>query len=101
MTLEETVEYFRDMVESCGAYELCPCFHDDMEMTKIALSALEKQVAKKPKAHTVDVERLKIDDVIFFKGTTVYRCPNCNDFISRIYDFCYKCGQALDWRVTK
>ena len=62
-----------------------------------AIEALDKQVAKRPKPHTVDVEKLKIGNANWCKGTTVYRCPNCNDFISRTYDFCYKCGQKLDW----
>ena len=93
MTLEETVEYFRDMVESCGAYELCPCFHDDMEMTKIALSALEKQVAKKP--------REAIQSGFFW-------CPACSKAIkmriegSKInISYCPFCGHALDWRNTE
>ena len=65
-----------------------------------AIEALDKQVAKRPKPHTVDVEKLKIGNANWCKGTTVYRCPNCNDFISRTYDFCYKCGQKLDWSDT-
>lgn len=100
MTLEETVEYFRDMVEGCGAYELCPCFHDDMEMTKIALSALEKQVAKKPiidKANLTDFQ--------------TFHCPSCNKKIisrldgewiaGRLQKYCDDCGQALGWRDTE
>ena len=93
MTLEETVEYFRDMVESCGAYELCPCFHDDMEMTKIALSALEKQTPKKPREAV---------------QTGFFWCPDCKRAIKmRIEDskinisYCPFCGQALDWRETE
>ena len=74
---------------------------DYAEAFEVAIEALKKQVAEKPKSHTVDVEKLKIGNVNWCKGTTVYRCPNCNDFISRIYDFCYKCGQALDWRETE
>ena len=62
-----------------------------------AIEALDKRVAKKPKPHTVDVEKLKIGNANWCKGTTVYRCPKCNNFISRTYNFCYKCGQALDW----
>lgn len=92
MTLKETVEYFRDMVEGCGAYELCPCFKDDMEMTKIALSALEKQVEKTPK---------KI-------GKQHYACPLCDSILNISYDdifvyemplpnYCETCGQSLGW----
>ena len=93
MTLEETVEYFRDMVESCGAYELCPCFHDYMEMTKIALSALEKQVAKKP----IPTEEQNIRYVMN------YTCPSCGKHCigTGIANYCYHCGQALDWRETE
>lgn len=88
MTLEETVEYFRDMVEGCGAYELCPCFHDDMEMIKIALSALEKQIKKKP-------------NLWCGKITT---CPNCLRAISQTEALdvhCKYCGQFIDWSDTE
>ena len=67
----------------------------------IAQKALKKQIPKKPKAHIVDIDKLKIGNANWCKGTTVYRCPNCNDFISRIYDFCYKCGQKIDWGNDK
>lgn len=68
------------------------------EAFETAINALERQTPKKPRAHTVDVDKLKIGNANWCKGTTVYRCPNCNDFISRIYDFCYKCGQKINWR---
>lgn len=64
---------------------------------KLAIEALEKQIPKKPTAHKVDVPKIKVGNGFFGKGTTVYRCPCCNELISRIYDCCYKCGQALDW----
>lgn len=90
MTLEETYEYFKEMIDGCGAYELCPCGKDDMEMTKIALSAIEKQIPKKPKKDEYDY----------------YVCPSCgaDDYalmhdsnIADKYNFCHTCGQALDW----
>ena len=59
--------------------------------------AVERQVAKKPTAHKVDVEAIKIGNANWEKGTTVYKCPCCNQFISIIYDYCYKCGQKIDW----
>ena len=85
-------------IKECGLNIENPT-HDIVE--DCIVSALEKQILKKPRAHTVDVDKLKIGNANWCKGTTVYRCPNCNDFISRIYDFCYKCGQALDWGVTE
>ena len=93
MTLESTVEYFREMVQECGAYELCPCDKDDMEMTKIALNALEKQIPKKPA-----LEGDGYDD----NGELIYDtwiCPNCEEHYEvdyDIYDYCPKCGQAID-----
>lgn len=88
MTVEQTYEYFKEMIDGCGAYELCPYAKDDMEMTKIALAALEKQIPKKPTIHGYREGR-EIN-------TISYTCPICNKHISR-ESFCYHCGQALDW----
>ena len=64
-------------------------------------SALKKQIPQKPTPKVVDVEKIKIGNAAWCKGTTIYYCPNCNDFISRIYTYCHKCGQALDWSDTE
>lgn len=64
---------------------------------KLAIEALGKQIPKKPTAHKVDVPKIKVGNGFFGKGTTVYRCPCCNELISRICNCCYKCGQVLDW----
>ena len=68
-----------------------------IECREVIHKALEKQIPKKPTAHKVDVPKIKVGNGFFGKGTTVYRCPCCNELISRICDCCYKCGQALDW----
>ena len=65
------------------------------------MEALEKQIPKKPTPHKVEVEKIKIGNANWGKGTTIYKCPNCNEFISRTYDYCYNCGQALDWSDTE
>lgn len=62
-----------------------------------AISAIEKQIPKKPTPSVVKSEKIKIGNANWCKGTTVYKCPNCNEYISKIYDYCYKCGQALLW----
>ena len=93
MTAEEAIKTIRVAIaEVEWEYPL-----DYSVAFEMAIEALEKQSAKKPKPHTVDVEKLKIGNANWCKGTTVYRCPKCNNFISRTYNFCYKCGQALDW----
>ena len=71
------------------------------ELMQITVEALEKQMPKKPTPHIVDVAKLKIGNANWHKNTTVYKCPCCNNFISRLYEFCFKCGQALDWSDTE
>lgn len=61
------------------------------------ISALEKQIPKKPTPHKVEVDKIKIGNTNWCKGTTVFRCPCCNEFISRTYTYCSECGQALEW----
>ena len=60
-----------------------------------AISALEKQVLKKPKKKEEN------------QYSTFYDCPCCGGYlVSKIdgelcggqkYKYCYRCGQALDW----
>lgn len=61
----------------------------------IAISALEKQIPKKP-----------ILDTIFSSGVKWWRCPVCNKIIvgciaNRPQKYCDDCGQALDWSDSK
>lgn len=80
---------------------------DDFEMRiskdcyKGIITALEKQIPEKPTPQVVKGGKRLIGNGWWCNGTTVYRCPNCNEFISRTYDYCYKCGQALDWSDTE
>lgn len=57
---------------------------------EIAISALEKQIPKKP-----------ILDTIFPSGVKWFRCPTCNNKIVSRLDgqekYCSNCGQALDF----
>lgn len=68
-----------------------------LQTMQVAKSALEKQIPKKPIPKIVDVDKIKIGNASWCKGTTIYHCPNCKDYISRIYKRCHNCGQALDW----
>ena len=51
--------------------------------------ALEKQIAKKPRK--IEVEG--------YRYTDTYKCPTCEGNFSGtgIADYCYHCGQKLDW----
>ena len=49
---------------------------------KTAISALEKQIPKKPIYKTEELFRF---------------CPNCDFPLPLCFKFCNGCGQALDW----
>lgn len=53
-------------------------------------AAVEKQTAKKPRKTESEG----------YRYTDTYRCPNCGGNFSGtgIADYCYHCGQKLDWR---
>ena len=54
---------------------------------ELAISALEKQIPKKP---------IKSDREIRY--CEVWKCHNCGfEWSGRVVDYCYKCGQAIDW----
>lgn len=93
----------QEIIESINYCSKCnndsiPTTQEDLKTIK---EALEKQIPKKPTAHKVEVPKIKVGNGFFGKGTTVYRCPCCNELISRICDCCYKCGQAIDWSDFK
>jgi len=66
------------------------------EACRMGMEALEYRTQKKPISLKADKD-IKIGAGTWKKGVIVYKCPRCNDFISRSSDFCNKCGQALDW----
>lgn len=64
------------------------------EAAKIAMQALEKQIAKKPTP--IDYKKYidVIDNAIVLRGA--YWCPNCKRVV-KSGSFCSDCGQKLDW----
>ena len=68
----------------------------DVEALKIAVKALKKQIPHKPIVMKAEQD-IKIRAGTWKAGTTVYKCPRCDSFISRSSNYCVKCGQALDW----
>ena len=94
MTNEEAIDELRYQEKLRGKginYQV------DNLVISAAVSALEKQIAKKPIPHIVNAEKIKTGNGYCGKGTTIYYCPNCKDFISRMYTYCHKCGQKLLW----
>lgn len=62
---------------------------DNEELSKCIDEALEKQIAKKP----IPTEEQNI------RFAMNYTCPSCKKYFTGtgIADYCYHCGQALDW----
>lgn len=59
--------------------------------------ALEKQILKKPTSYKVEFVEKKAGCEIRTEYGRSYSCPRCERFLSDRYDWCYACGQALDW----
>ncbi len=59
-----------------------------------AAAALDKQTAVKPISIKA-TSNIKLGAVTWHKGATVYKCPCCNSFISRVSNYCNECGQAI------
>ena len=67
-----------------------------------AIAALEKQIPKKIKV---------LESVGNIPGMQECYCPNCGQLVAKLYDceifvcvkgnYCYSCGQALDWSVEE
>ncbi|HUM45226.1 MAG TPA: hypothetical protein PKI14_19945, partial [Fervidobacterium sp.] len=74
----------------CHGEGICPEFEEEMERDAIerAIKALEKQVPQKVKK---------------YKGLNETACPECGiafgyyEYDDEKFDYCYNCGQKLDW----
>ena len=88
MTREEAIEIIKRVDICANAAETA---------RDMAIDALKKQMPQKPIPHKVDATAIIIGSTTWCKGTTVHKCPCCSSFISKLYSFCFKCGQAFDW----
>lgn len=61
----------------------------------LAIESLEKQIPIKP-IELKNGKDLKIGASIWRAGVPVYKCPNCESFISHSSRYCSNCGQAID-----
>lgn len=90
VTLEETAEHFKKMVNGFGIYGLSTSRPKDAEMIEIALYALDAQIPKKPVRGT-------------WENKECWYCPSCGEIVVEKQkneysnNCCGSCGQALDW----
>ena len=92
MTIEEAKKQLEELIQDrksfiCGGDD--EIYKADIKALKTAISALEKQIPRKP------IE----------KSPWVYHCPRCDsrtieDAFIKKFKFCPDCGQALDWSDT-
>ena len=78
MTESEAIKEFQDNIDLPYGVTVSD------EASRMAINALEKQIAKKPK------ER----DCIGFNTLT---CPVCKGTLYLYEPYCDNCGQAIDW----
>lgn len=58
---------------------------------QMIIEAIEKQIPKKP-----------IRSKLQIRYCEVWKCPDCGfEFSGRVVNFCYRCGQAIDWSDTE
>lgn len=81
MTIETAIEILKP--EHREPYESIDPVIDACE---VAVSALEKQIPKKP------IDNTNPHD--FFVNI---HCPVCKEYVTKKYKYCRNCGQALDW----
>ena len=104
MTIDEAIEQFKYDAE-CNRADLDLSFAEDNNKVAEWLeelkqyraigtpekcrAAVEKQKAKKPQKTESEG----------YRYTDTYRCPNCGGNFSGtgIANYCYHCGQKLDW----
>ena len=79
MTTEEALQELKESIVGQG-------FQCHPETYQMAIAALEKQIAKRPKSSAIT------NDI-----RIVGYCPNCDSFIDKYMPCCNNCGQKLDW----
>lgn len=94
MTPQEAKALFEEDLKGGKCNDNCP----ECNARELAISALEKQIPKKPiKKNPICYAKTKDGQERFAFD---YFCPNCNEQIKRFEHHC-KCGQALDWSDTE
>lgn len=113
VTVEQVVE---DLLR-CGVKDDCSCCHHLSVLSTYCISNLMRDAAavikallcggavadanvpRAPVVLLVGKEPIKVGNTLWGRNTTVYKCPKCGKFVLRYGNYCYECGQALDWQT--
>ena len=84
--IQDVIDYHQDVLDGEEPDNTEKAIFEECE---VILNALEKQIPKKP--------IFKDNDGIRY--TDSYRCPTCGGAFSGtgIANYCYHCGQVIDW----
>lgn len=105
MTYKEVISHLRnEIVNATGTLAALPPkaaeisgLNHHINALDLAIKAVKKQIPDKPHPIKIVVDRLEIGNARWGKGTIVYRCPVCETYMTMLHDYCYKCGQRIDW----
>ena len=98
MTVQETIDVFEkpsDHIKTIQINHVTGILYsaDLVKAFEMAIGALEKQIPKKP-----IIQKMKIldciDQIQIFNKKI---CPSCGTVLCADWNFCFECGQKLDW----
>lgn len=72
-----------ELAPKINGCEMTEDWKEQIEICKMSISALEKQIPKKP------------------SETEKARCIHCGCVVKQYERFCHNCGQSLDWGDTE
>lgn len=92
MTSQKAIKILNHLLDDVvDSKDYVACFN-------IAISAIEKQIPKKPAKTGGLEEDIKIGSAIFKKGTSVLsKCPDCEGWLRPMQKYCSDCGKFIDW----
>lgn len=83
---------YQEALEFLRSEDVTAWGNDKLEILYFHLDNIEELVEKATpkKAIKSDVQNIRY--------ITKYECPNCGgNFTGQLLDYCYHCGQAIDW----
>lgn len=84
----EEIETLKEIKEVQDMNDIVFCLHE----------LIARATAKKPEVMVRDADT-KIGHITFRKGTKVYKCSACGEWLTRTHKHCTRCGQVVLWEA--